>query len=87
MLTCGLVVDTGCFANQLFCKSKAVNMRRTIRFIAILYLILPCLTAVALAAGDEGNFKKLGAFQMTGTAAGECIPQEGKYADNLRKIR
>ena len=62
-------------------------MRRTIRFIAILYLILPCLTAVALAAGDEGNFKKLGAFQMTGTAAGEYIPQEGKYADNLRKIR
>ncbi len=47
---------------------------------------LPCLAGTVLAAGDEDNLKKLGSFKTTGTAAGESIPQGGKYADNLRKV-
>lgn len=47
---------------------------------------LPFLAGSALAAGDKDNLKKLGAFKTTGTGMGESIPQEGKYADNLRKV-
>lgn len=47
---------------------------------------LPLVAGLALAAGDEGNLNKLGAFKTTGTVEGERIPQGGKYADNLRKV-
>ncbi|MDH3218859.1 MAG: PQQ-dependent sugar dehydrogenase [Gammaproteobacteria bacterium] len=48
--------------------------------------LLPLLGGAALAAGDEANLSKLGAFKTTGTGGGESIPQEGKYADNIRKV-
>lgn len=48
--------------------------------------ISPLLAGPALAAGDEANLSKLGAFQVTGTGSGQVIPQEGKYADNIRKV-
>ncbi len=38
------------------------------------------------AAGDQENLKKLGSFKRTDTGAMKRIPQEGKYADNLRKV-
>jgi len=50
------------------------------------FLVLPFLAGSVLAVGDEANLKKLRSFKTTGTAVGERIPQEGKYADNLRKV-
>lgn len=52
---------------------------------------LPVVTAISLllvgtAAADNTNLNKLGAFKTTGVSGGESIPQEGKYANNLRKI-
>ena len=47
---------------------------------------LPLFLGTAFAAGDDANIKRLGAFKTTGTVPGETIPQEGKYADNLRKV-
>ena len=40
----------------------------------------------SLAAGDSANLSKLGAFKRTDTGAMERVPQDGKYADNLRKV-
>ena len=48
--------------------------------------VLPLLAGSVLAAGDAANLKKLGSFQVTGTGNGQTIPQDGKYADNIRKI-
>ena len=48
--------------------------------------VLPFLVGSVLAAGDEDNLTKLGSFQTTGTASGQTIKQQGKYADNLRKV-
>ncbi|MEZ5660852.1 MAG: PQQ-dependent sugar dehydrogenase [Burkholderiaceae bacterium] len=57
---------------------------------------MPRITAIALtmslaaggafARGDNTNLDKLGAFKRTDTAPGKVVPQEGKYADNLRKV-
>ncbi len=44
------------------------------------------ITGSTFAAGDEANLDRLGKFQTTGTGQGQVIPQEGKYADNIRKI-
>ena len=49
-------------------------------------LVLPLLSGSAVAAGDAANLTKLGSFQVTGTGNGQVIAQEGKYADNIRKI-
>ena len=65
-------------------KAKQLNMRRLPLFAA--FLMLPLFASPVLAAGDEANLKKLGSFKTTGTGVGESIPQEGKYADNLRKV-
>jgi len=54
--------------------------------VSIACALLPLLGGAALAAGDEANLSKLGAFKTTGTGGGESIPQEGKYADNIRKV-
>ncbi len=59
---------------------------RVVRWAAAVCAAVPFLTSSALAAGDDANLKRLGAFQTTGTTMGESIPQEGKYADNLRKV-
>ena len=51
-----------------------------------IFSLLPFLTGTAFAAGDEENLTKLGSFKTTGTTGGQSIAQEGKYADNLRKV-
>ncbi|HEX9792242.1 MAG TPA: PQQ-dependent sugar dehydrogenase, partial [Kiloniellales bacterium] len=38
------------------------------------------------AAGDDANLSKLGAFKKTDTGPMERVPQDTKYADNLRKV-
>ena len=52
---------------------------------SLLALSLSVAVGSASAAGDEENLAKLGAFQKTGTEAGEVIPQNSKFADNVRK--
>jgi hypothetical protein len=47
---------------------------------------MPFLSLNVYAAGDDANLSRLGAFKTTGTKPGERIVQEGKYADNLRKV-
>ena len=43
-------------------------------------------TTAVLAAGDEANLKKLGAFKRTDTAPMKRIEQDTKYANNIRKV-
>ncbi len=43
-------------------------------------------TGTVLAAGDDANLSRLGAFKTTGTTTGERIAQEGRYADNIRRV-
>ena len=38
----------------------------------------------AFAAGDDENMAKLGSFKKTGTAAGEVVPQNTKFAENVK---
>src|SRR5690606_25077434 len=45
-----------------------------------------CFTGTVLAAGDDANLARLGAFKTTGTTTGERIAQEGRYADNIRRV-
>jgi glucose/arabinose dehydrogenase len=40
----------------------------------------------AFAKGDEDNLSKLGVFKRTDSRAMERVPQDTKYADNLRKV-
>lgn len=54
--------------------------------IPAVFAAISMLTGSALAAGDADNLSRLGAFQTTGTSGGQSIPQEGRYADNLRKV-
>ena len=48
------------------------------------FLILPLSSGSAI--GEQSNLSKLGAFKTTGTETGESIEQQGKFADNVRKI-
>ncbi len=54
--------------------------------IAAAFAAATAITGSAYAAGDDANLDRLGKFQTTGTGQGQVIPQEGKYADNIRKI-
>jgi len=58
---------------------------KTLSVFAVCALV-PFLSVPAHAAGDEDNLSKLGSFKTTGTQPGKRIDQEGKYADNLRKV-
>ena len=49
---------------------------------SFVFTILMC--ANVFAAGDEANIAKLSSFKKTGTAAGEVIPQNTKFADNVK---
>jgi glucose/arabinose dehydrogenase len=40
----------------------------------------------ALAAGDSENLEKLGSFKRTDTGAMKSVPQDTRYANNLRKV-
>lgn len=48
--------------------------------------VLSFIAGPAIAADDESNLTKLGSFQTTGTGNGVVIAQQGKYADNIRKV-
>lgn len=49
-------------------------------------LALGLTAGTVFAAGDEENLMKLGAFKRTDTGPMARVPQEGRYADNLRKV-
>lgn len=61
-------------------------MKTLTLILAIAGLAFAATPTTALAKGDEANLAKLGAFQRTDTGAMVRVPQEGKYANNLRKI-
>ena len=43
-------------------------------------------SGTSLAAGDDENLSKLGAFKRTDTGAMMRVPQDTKFANNLRKV-
>ena len=49
-------------------------------------LALSLAVSNSFAKGDEDNLAKLGSFKTTGTAPMMRVTQEGKYANNLRKV-
>jgi len=61
-------------------------MKKNVTLTAVLGLAVSVFTVSAFAAGDEENLSKLGGFQKTDTAPMQRIDQNGKYADNLRKV-
>jgi hypothetical protein len=48
-------------------------------------LTLSLFTSNVIAAGDAENVKKLSNFKKTGTQAGVVIPQDTKFAANIKK--
>ncbi|MFT5659379.1 MAG: glucose/arabinose dehydrogenase [Gammaproteobacteria bacterium] len=65
---------------------ESTNMKLKRKAITSILVVLPLLASSAMAAGDDSNLSKLGAFQVTGTGNGVTVPQQGKFADNLRKV-
>ena len=43
------------------------------------------MNSYTFAAGDDANLQLLGSFKRTDSAMGESIPQDTKFADNVRK--
>ena len=58
-------------------------MKKIMSFIISLFF-LTLFSNSAFAAGDSENVKKLSSFKKTGTAAGEVIPQNTKFAENVK---
>ena len=58
---------------------------RKILSIIVSTLTLSFFTSNVIAAGDAENVKKLSNFKKTGTEAGIVIPQDTKFAANIRK--
>ena len=54
-------------------------MRKLI-IIVTSFIFTVLMSANVFAAGDEANIAKLSSFKKTGTAAGEVIPQNTKFA-------
>ena len=48
------------------------------------FIFTVLISANVFAAGDDANIKKLSGFKKTGTAAGEVIPQNTQYAENVK---
>ncbi|MFQ5623766.1 MAG: PQQ-dependent sugar dehydrogenase [Paracoccaceae bacterium] len=61
-------------------------MKRYAALLASAALSLALLPGAAFAAGDEENLSKLGSFKRTDTGDMQRVPQDTKYADNLRKM-
>ena len=59
-------------------------MKKIMSFIVSL-LFLSLFYNSAFAAGDAENIKLLSGFKKTGGGAGEVIPQDTKFVDNIRK--
>lgn len=53
--------------------------------IATSFIFTMLMNANVFAAGDSENIAKLSSFQKTGTGAGEVIPQNTQYAENVKK--
>ena len=47
--------------------------------------ILSLISSSVFSAGDEDNIQKLSSFKSTGGGRGEVIPQDSRFADNIRK--
>jgi len=60
-------------------------MKTTALKVGTAFAALSTLFGHAFAASDD-NLNRLGAFQTTGTTGGQVIAQDGRYADNLRKV-
>ena len=58
---------------------------RKILSIFVSTLTLTLFASNVLAAGDAENVKKLSNFKKTGTEAGVVIPQDTKFAANIKK--
>ena len=58
-------------------------MKKIISFIISLFFLTLFYNS-AFAAGDDENIAKLSSFKKTGTAAGEVIPQNTKFAENVK---
>ena len=59
-------------------------MKKLITIVTSLVLTALMNTNV-FAAGDDANLQLLGQFKRTDSAMGESIPQDTKFADNVRK--
>ena len=58
-------------------------MKKLITIItSFVFTMLMC--ANVFAAGDDANIQKLSSFKKTGTGAGEVIPQNTTYAENVK---
>jgi glucose/arabinose dehydrogenase len=55
-------------------------------FLSAVSLSVLLFATPGFAAGDDANLSKLGAFKKTDTGPMERVPQDTKYADNLRKV-
>jgi glucose/arabinose dehydrogenase len=60
-----------------------MKMKKIMSFIISLFFLTLFYNS-AFAAGDSENVKKLSSFKKTGTAAGEVIPQNTKFAENVK---
>jgi len=48
------------------------------------FIFTVLLSANVFAAGDDANIQKLSSFKKTGTSPGEVIPQNTKFAENVK---
>ncbi len=60
---------------------KKVLLASTVACLAMSFSV-----STGLTKGDEENLSKLGSFQRTDSGPMKRVPQEGKYAANLRKV-
>ncbi len=60
---------------------KKVLLASTVACLAMSFSV-----STGLTKGDEENLSKLGSFQRTDSGPMKRVPQEGKYASNLRKV-
>ena len=59
-------------------------MKKIISLITSVFLLM-LFTNTVFSAGDEENLSLLGSFKRTDAAMGESIPQDTKFAENVRK--
>ena len=59
-------------------------MRKLITIITS-FVFTVLMSANVFAAGDEENLSLLGSFKKTDAVMGESIPQDTKFAENVRK--
>ena len=59
-------------------------MKKIITIVTSIILTV-VMNSYTFAAGDDANLQLLGSFKRTDSAMGESIPQDTKFADNVRK--